>query len=141
LDDINWETGVITVCGKTGRRESLPIPKDVGQALAMYLRKARPRCATRRLFIKTKAPIKELARSSICSVVRRACQRIGISPPHQGAHLLRHSLATHMLREGATMMEIAEILRHRSPATTEIYAKVDLKSLGELAKPWPGVKL
>jgi len=141
LDDINWETGIITVCGKTGRQGPLPIPKDVGQAIAMYLKKVRPKCATRGLFVRTKAPIKELARSSICCIVRRACQRVGISPPHQGAHLLRHSLATRMLREGATMTDIAEILRHRSPATTEIYAKVDLKSLSELAKPWPGAKL
>ncbi len=138
LDDINWEAGIITVRGKGGYQEQLPIPKDVGQAIVMYLKKARPKCDTRGLFVSTKAPLKALARSSICCIVRRACQRVGLSPPHQGAHLLRHSLATRMLREGATMMDIAEILRHRSPATTEIYAKVDLKSLSELATPWLG---
>ena len=141
LDDINWESGVITVYGKGGYQEQLPIPNDVGQAIVMYLKKARPKCDTRGLFVSTKAPIKALARSSICCIVRRACQRADLSPPHQGAHLLRHSLATRMLREGATMTEIAEILRHRSPATTEIYAKVDLKSLSELAMPWLGAKL
>ncbi len=141
LDDINWGSGVVTVYGKGGYQEQLPIPKDVGQAIAMYLKKVRPKCDTRGLFVSTKAPVKELARSSICCIVRRACQRAELSPPHQGAHLLRHSLATRMLREGATMTEIAEILRHRSPATTEIYAKVDLKSLSELAVPWLGGKL
>ena len=138
LDDINWENGVFTVYGKGGYQEQLPVTKDVGQAIVMYLKKARPKCDTRGLFVSTKAPIKELARSSICCIVHRACQRAGLSPPHQGAHLLRHSLATRMLREGATMSEIAEILRHRSPATTEIYAKVDLKSLREITMPWPG---
>jgi len=141
LDDINWGSGVVTVYGKGGYQEQLPIPKDVGQAIAMYLKKVRPKCDTRGLFVSTKAPVKELARSSICCIVRRACQRADLSPPHQGAHLLRHSLATRMLREGATMTEIAEILRHRSPATTEIYAKVDLNSLSELAVPWLGGKL
>ena len=139
LDDINWQAGVITIHGKTGRQELLPIPRDVGQALARYLKKARPKCTSRRLFLRTKAPFRGLARDGcVCSVVRYACRRVGISPPHQGAHLLRHSLATRMLREGASMTDIAEILRHRSAATTEIYAKVDLKSLSELAKSWPG---
>ena len=138
LDDINWQAGVITIHGKTGRQELLPIPTDVGQALVRYLKKARPKCTTRKLFLRTKAPFRGLARNGcVCSVVRYACRRVGISPPHQGAHLLRHSLATRMLREGASMTDIAEILRHRSPATTEIYAKVDLAALGALAQPWP----
>lgn len=141
LDDIDWETGIITIHGKGGYQEQLPIPKDVGRAIVTYLKKVRPKCNTRGLFVSTKAPIKELASSSICCIVRRACQRAGLSPPRQGVHLLRHSLATRMLREGSTMTEIATILRHRSPATTEIYAKVDLKSLREIAKPWPGEKI
>ncbi len=140
LDDINWETGIITVYGKGGYQEQLPIPKDVGQAIVTYLKKVRPKCDTRGLFVSTKGPIKELTRPSICAIVRRACQRVGLSPPHQGAHLLRHSLATRMLREGAAMTEIAEILRHRSPNTTKIYAKVDLKSLREITKPWPEIR-
>lgn len=137
LDDINWQEGVITIHGKTGHTETLPLPKDVGQAIAIYLKNKRPKCVTRMLFVESKAPIEGLARSSICSIVRRACQQAGISSPHQGGNLLRHSLATRMLREGATIMDIAEILRHRSLATTEIYAKVDIKSLAELARPWP----
>lgn len=141
LDDINWEDGIMSVCGKTGYKETLPLPHDVGRAVAVYLKKSRRNCATRQLFTEARPPIEGLARSSICCVVRRACQRAGISVPHQGGHLLRHSLATRMLREGATMMDIAEVLRHRSPATTEIYAKVDINSLAELANPWPGVRL
>jgi site-specific recombinase XerD len=138
LDDIKWEEGTITIHGKSGRDEVLPIPKDVGKAIVKYLQIGRPKCATRRLFVRTKAPFRELARDgSICCIVRYACKRIGIEPLHQGAHLLRHSLATRMLNKGASMAEIAEILRHRSTQTTEIYAKVNLRSLRELAKPWP----
>ena len=140
LDDINWETGIITVYGKGGYQEQLPIPKDVGQAIVTYLKRIRPKCDMRGLFVSTKGPIKELTRNSLCSMVRRTCQRVGLSPPHQGAYLLRHSLATRMLREGAMMTEIAEILRHRSLNTTRIYAKVDLKSLREIAKPWPEIR-
>jgi len=138
LDDIKWEEGTIVIHGKSGQDETLPIPKDVGSAIVKYLKKSRPKCSTRRLFVRTKAPFRELARDGcICSVVRRACRRAGISPPHQGAHLLRHSLATHMLHKGATMNEIADILRHRSTQTTEIYAKVNMRALNELAQPWP----
>jgi integrase/recombinase XerD len=140
LDDINWETGILTVHGKGGYQEQLPIPKDVGQAIGAYLKKVRPKCDMRGLFVSTKGPIKELTRNSLCSMVRHTCQRVGLSPPHQGPYLLRHSLATRMLREGVTMREIAEILRHRSLNTTRIYAKVDLKSLREIAKPWPEIK-
>jgi site-specific recombinase XerD len=139
LDDINWEEGTIIVHGKTGRDEALPLPKDVGSAIVKYLKKSRPKCSTRRLFVRTKAPVRELARDGcICAVVRYACKRAGLSPKHQGAHLLRHSLATGMLNKGASMAEIAEILRHRSTQTTEIYAKLDMKFLRELAQPWPG---
>jgi len=138
LDDIHWEAGLITLWGKSHHQESLPIPKDVGEALVRYLKKGRPDCSTRRLFVRARAPFRELARnSSVCVVVRYACRRAGISPPHQGAHLLRHSLATQMLRHGASMAEVAQIMRHQSPQTTEIYAKVDLRTLRELAQPWP----
>jgi site-specific recombinase XerD len=137
LDDIHWEAAIITVCGKGGYQDELPLPKDVGRAIAMYLKKARPKCYTRGLFVSSRAPIKVLTKG-ISTIVKRACQRVGLSPPRQGAHLLRHSLATRMLREGSTMSEIAQILRHRSLATTEIYAKVDFQSLGKLARPWPG---
>jgi site-specific recombinase XerD len=138
LDDIHWETSLITLWGKGHQQESLPIPKDVGEALVRYLKKGRPDCSTRRLFVRARAPFRELARnSSVCIVVRYACRRAGISPQHQGAHLLRHSLATHMLRRGASLAEVSQIMRHRSPQTTEIYAKVDVRTLRELAQPWP----
>ena len=137
LDDINWESGVITVYGKGGHKDELPIPQDVGRAIAMYLKKARPKCNTRALFVSVKAPIKKL--EYLSCVVKRACKKVGLSPPHQGVHLLRHSLATRMLQEGAMMVEIAEILRHRSLDATRIYAKVDLKSLREIARLWPEI--
>jgi site-specific recombinase XerD len=137
LDDINWEAGIITIRGKGGYYDELPLPKDVGRAIAAYLKKVRPKCDIRGLFVSLRAPIRVLTKG-IPTIVKRACQRAGLSPPSQGAHLLRHSLATRMLREGSTMAEIANILRHRSPTTTEIYAKVDIQSLGKLARPWPG---
>jgi len=139
LDDVDWEAGAITVNGKGNHREQLPLPQDVGEALVTYLKEGRPCCSTRRLFIRTRAPFTALARSScISSVVRYACKRAGLSPPHQGAHLLRHTLATQMLRDGASLAEIAEILRHRLINTTEIYAQVDLRSLRKVVTPWPG---
>jgi site-specific recombinase XerD len=140
LDDINWETGILTVKGKGGYQEELPIPQDVGRAIVTYLKKVRPKCNTRGLFVSINAPIKKLTLHGLCSTVRRTCQRVGLSPPCQGPYLLRHSLATRMLREGATMTEIAEIMRHRSLNTTRIYAKVDLKSLREIVTPWPEIR-
>ncbi len=137
LDDINWKSSVITIYGKGGYKDELPIPQDVGRAIAMYLKKARPKCNTRALFVSVKAPIKKL--EYLSNVVKRACKKAGLSPPHQGVHLLRHSLATRMLQEGAMMVEIAEILRHRSIEATRIYAKVDLKSLRETTRPWPEI--
>jgi integrase len=139
LDDINWEEGTIIIHGKTGSDEALPLPKEVGIAIVKYLKKSRPKCSTRRLFVRVNAPFREFARdSSVCVIVRRACKRVGLLPKHQGAHLLRHSLATGLLNHGASMAEIADILRHRSTRTTEIYAKLDMKSLRELVQPWLG---
>jgi site-specific recombinase XerD len=141
LEDIDWETGVLTIRGKGRRVDQLPLPPDVGKALVDYLRHGRPRCATRRLFVRSRAPFRELARNScVCTVVRYACARAGLSPPQKGAHLLRHSLATNMLRRGASLREIGEVLRHRQPNTTEIYAKVDLEALKTVAQPWIGGK-
>lgn len=138
LDDIDWEAGLITIHGKGKRQDQLPITHDVGRALAEYLRHGRPHCSTRRLFVRSRAPFVELARSSVSMVVRHACARAGLSPPHQGANILRHSLATNMLRQGASLREIGEIMRHRQPSTTEIYAKVDFKALRAVAQPWMG---
>jgi site-specific recombinase XerD len=110
----------------------------VGEAIAAYLQGDRPRCATRRVFIRNKAPRRGFGNpSSISTIVCRALKRAGLQPDLKGAHILRHSLATGMLRRGASMAEIGQILRHRSPSTTEIYAKVDIKGLRSLALPWP----
>jgi len=139
LDDIDWEAGVITVHGKGPRQDQLPIPQDVGDALATYLHDRRPRCSTRRVFVRARAPRRGFSGSAaIGDIVRRALKRAKLDPAHKGAHLLRHSLATNMLRQGATLAEIGEILRHSVPSTTEIYAKVDLAALAALAQPWPG---
>jgi site-specific recombinase XerD len=138
LEDINWRAGEILVRGKGLLHDRMPLPADVGEALACYLRRDRPRCQTRRLFVCTKAPRRGFAHpSTLSTIVHRALARADLHPPLQGAHLLRHSLATSMLRSGATMGEIAEILRHRTLQTTEIYAKVDFQGLRSLAHPWP----
>jgi site-specific recombinase XerD len=139
LDDINWRAGVLTVRGKGRYHDRLPLPHDVGRAIANYLRQHRPpHCTTRRVFIRSRAPHRGFAHpSSVSTIVCRALKRAGLQPDLKGAHLLRHSLATGMLRRGASMAEIGEILRHRVPNTTEIYAKVDVTGLRSLALPWP----
>jgi site-specific recombinase XerD len=139
LDDIDWRAGELEVRGNKGHHhDRLPLPVDVGEALAAYLRHDRPPCTTRRLFVRAKAPQRGFAHpSSISTIVCRTMKRAGLQPDFQGAHVLRHSLATGMLRSGASLDEISEVLRHRSPATTEIYAKVDVKGLRSLALPWP----
>lgn len=139
LDDLDWAAGHITVCGKRGGRAALPLPTDVGAAVARYLRRGRPRSPSRRVFLRTHAPIRGFAgASAIACVVRHAIERAAITAPTKGAHQFRHGLATEMLRRGASLAEIGEILRHRSPETTTIYAKVDLAALRTLALPWPG---
>jgi site-specific recombinase XerD len=138
LDDVDWRAGELKVRGKGGRHASLPLPADVGEALAGYLRHHRPACATRRLFVLSKAPYRGFAHStSLSSIVRRTINRAGLHVPFKGAHVLRHSLATRMLRSGASMDEIGEVLRHCSAQTTAIYAKVDVEGLRSLALPWP----
>jgi site-specific recombinase XerD len=139
LEDIDWENARITIRAKGGRWNQLPLPTDVGEALALYLRHGRPSCASRKVFIRDKAPLREFTGSqSICAVVRSALNRAGVESARKGAHLFRHSLATSMIRQGASLDEIGELLRHRSPNTTAIYAKVDLLALRPLALPWPG---
>jgi len=138
LDDIDWRVGVLMVRGKGGYHDRLPLPADVGEALAIYLRQHRPRCATRRVFIRSRAPHCGFVDSSpITMIVYRALKKAGLQPHLKGAHVLRHSLATGMLRAGASMSEIGEVLRHRRPNSTEIYAKVDINGLRTLALPWP----
>ena len=140
LDHINWRVGEILIPGKGLVHDRLPLLPDVGEALAEYLHRDRPDVSSRRVFIRLKAPYAELSvRSTVTTIVKRAVKRAGIQVPMGGAHLFRHSLATNMLRGGASMAEIGEVLRHRSPNTTEIYAKVDFDGLRTLAQPWPVV--
>lgn len=139
LDDIDWTEGVIRIRGPAQRVDCLPLPADVGAALVNYLRHGRPACASRNVFIRSRAPHRALlGPSAVSCMVFRGLRRAGIDSPTKGAHLLRHSLATQMLGGGASLSEIAKILRHRNPQTTTIYAKVDLVSLHTLALPWPG---
>jgi site-specific recombinase XerD len=139
LDDIDWEAGELIIEGKGPRKDRLPLPWDVGEALVTYLQHGRPVCSTRRVFIRTRAPHDGFSSSvAVCNIVERALLRAKLQPPCKGAHLLRHSLATDMLRKGASLIEISEILRHASINTTEIYTKVDIAALKSLAQSWPG---
>jgi site-specific recombinase XerD len=140
LDDINWRAAELQIRGKGARVDRLPLLDDVGKALADYLQKGRPDCATRRVFIQSKAPYVGFSSppNGISGIVRAAIKRAKIASRHHGAHVLRHSLATSMLAKGASLIQIGQVLRHQLPQTTEIYAKVDLKALQALALPWPG---
>lgn len=138
LDDIDWHAGELVVHGKGTREDRLPLVPEVGEALAEYLRHGRPACGTRRVFVRLRAPIRAIGEhGTVSTIVCAAMRRAGFDPPVKGAHTLRHSLATRMLGGGASMAEIAEVLRHRSPQTTEIYAKVDFGALRSLALRWP----
>lgn len=138
LGDIDWRAAEIIVRGKGSFHDRLPLPQDVGAALAAYLSTDRLPCATRRVFLRTRAPHGGFHHAStVSTIVRRALERAQLNPPNKGAHLLRHSLATGMLRNGASLAEIGQILRHRIPNTTEIYAKVDVDGLRSIARPWP----
>lgn len=134
LEDVDWRAGLLLVRGKGNRQDLLPLPVDVGEAMVSYLR-LRPRCECRALFVRVTAPRRELNRSTIGWVVRAACDRAGL--PRVGAHRLRHTAATQMLRQGASLAEIGQVLRHREQKTTAIYAKVDRTALQALARPWP----
>lgn len=141
LDDIDWDEGTLSVCGKGRRDVRLPLPQEVGDALLAYLEQARPLVPLGHLFLCLQAPYRPFASSaSIADVVRLALARAGIvDPPSRGAHLLRHSAATAMLRAGVTPDTIAAVLRHRSLDTTAYYAKVDSHLLSQITQPWPGV--
>ena len=138
LGDINWRASELTIRGKGQFCDRLPLPQSVGEALVIYLKNDRPKCSTRSVFVRSKAPYRGFQDSStVSTIVRRTVERSGITTPSKGAHLLRHSLATGMLREGASMIEVGELLRHRSPSSTEIYAKVDIEGLRSIARIWP----
>lgn len=136
LDDVHWAEGEMVVRGKGRREDRLPLPVDVGRALASYLRRHRPRAHCRTLFLRSRAPHRGLTRAAVTAIVVRACVRSGL--PAMGAHRLRHAAATQMLQGGASLSEIAQVLRHRHVDTTAIYAKVDRMALRTLARPWPG---
>jgi integrase/recombinase XerD len=139
LEDIDWDAGQVSVRGKRDQRTALPLPRDVGAAIAAYLRRGRPNSTSRRVFLRSKAPIRGfLSQCAIGSIIRHALLRARIQAPTTGAHQFRHALATQMLRHGASLTEIGEVLRHRNPQTTTIYAKVDLQALRTLALSWPG---
>ncbi len=140
LGDCDWDRGQLRVRGKGGRVAVLPMPIDVGQAIAAYLRCSRPPVADRHLFLRAMAPIRGMqpGGDGVGSIVRYALKRAGVHAPHRGSHQFRHALAVQMLRGGASLAEIGEVLRHRSPQSTSIYARVDLEALRSLALPWPG---
>lgn len=137
LDDLDWRAGELVVRGKGDRRERLPLPADVGEALAGYLRRGRPASAQgRRLFVRVKAPHRALTPGGVTQVVVSASRRAGLA--EITAHRLRHTAATEMLRAGATLPEVGQVLRHRSLLSTAIYAKVDREALRTIARPWIG---
>jgi site-specific recombinase XerD len=139
LEDIDWQGGCLSVQGKGGRRSQLPLPKEVGEAIVDYLQNGRPRTSSRRVFLRARAPVRGfLSQCAVGSIVRHALLRGGIDAPTTGAHQFRHGLATQMLRQGASLAQIGELLGHKSPETTKIYTKVDLDALRTLALPWPG---
>lgn len=137
LDDIDWRAGEVVVRGKGRRVDRLPVPVDVGEALSGYLRRGRPPATSRELFLRSLAPVGPLGRGGVSSIVRRACRRAGVD--EVGAHRLRHTLACSLVTADAGLLEIGEVLRHRSISSTAIYARVDVETLRGVAQPWPGV--
>jgi integrase/recombinase XerD len=140
LDDIDWDHAQLRVRGKGGRESLLPLTADVGEAIAAYLEHGRPTGQDRHLFLRSVAPIRGLMEGSdaIGSIVRYALNRAKVDAPRRGSHQFRHALAVHLLQVGASLPEIGQVLRHRSPQSTSIYAKVDLAALRVLAMTWPG---
>lgn len=139
LDDIKWRTGEILIRGKGNRHERMPLPQDAGKALVDYIKNAR-KGDSRTLFVTSNAPYRPLVNGEIVnSVLRQAFAKTGLKPPaaYVGSHVLRHSLATHMLQHGASLTEIGDVLRHRSRMSTTIYAKYDIDALRSIALPWP----
>jgi len=134
--DIDWRAGEITVTGKGSRAERLPLPAAAGEALAAWLTDGRPQCGSRAVFVTVRRPYRQLTPDAVRQVMGRACDHAGLE--RRGAHRLRHALATEMLRAGASLPEVGQVLRHRSLLSTSVYAKVDQDALRPLARPWPG---
>jgi integrase/recombinase XerD len=139
FSDIDWRNGTITICGKGRRYELLPLPQEVGQAILLYLNLGRPSLRVPEVFTSVLAPLRPLTRAAVTHIVRSALRRAKIKAPINGAHVLRHSAATAMLRHGASLAGVGAVLRHRSPMTTAHYAKVDFSLLKGIAQPWPEV--
>jgi integrase/recombinase XerD len=136
LGDIDWRAGEIAVTGKGSRTERLPLPAPAGEALAAWLTDGRPRCGSRAVFVTVRRPYRQLTPEAVRAVMGRACDRAGLE--RRGSHRFRHALATEMLRAGASLPEVGQVLRHRSMLSTSVYAKVDQDALRPLARPWPG---
>lgn len=140
LDDVDWDCAQLRVRGKGGRESLLPLTADVGEAIAAYLERGRPASPDRHLFLRSLAPIRGLMEGSdgIGTIVRHALNRAKVEAPHRGSHQFRHALAVRMLQLGASFPEIGQVLRHRSPQSTSLYARVDVSALRKLAMAWPG---
>jgi len=136
LGDIDWRAGEIAVTGKGSRTERLPLPAPAGEALAAWLTDGRPACESRAVFVTVRRPYRQLTPEAVRQIMGRACERAGLE--RRGAHRFRHALATEMLRAGASLPEVGQVLRHRSQLSTSVYAKVDQNALRPLACPWPG---
>jgi site-specific recombinase XerD len=139
LDDIDWRAGTILIRGKGKRHDRMPLPEDAGEAIVDYIKKGR-RGSSRALFVSTKPPYRPFADAQILNTALRAAFKdTGLRPPQKyiGSHILRHSLATDMLRKGASLDEIGDVLRHRSRASTAIYARHDVEGLRSIARSWP----
>jgi integrase len=137
LDDLDWRRGEVVIRGKAGRDERLPLPADVGEAIVAYLRHDRPAVTERSLFTNVRVPYSPMTASAVKQVAVTAAGRAGLVDV--SAHRLRHTAATDMLRAQASLVEVGQVLRHRSAATTAIYAKADRGRLRELAMAWPEV--
>ena len=135
LDDLDWRAGTLVVRGKGGYTDSLPLPPDVGAAMADYLRNGRPQIALRAIFLTVYAPVRGMTSAAVSEVVRQACRRSQLAP--MGSHRLRHAFATTLLQQGAALPMIAQALRHRDLASTSVYAKVDRAALRTVAQDWP----
>jgi site-specific recombinase XerD len=138
ISDIDWKSGKLAVYGKSGHTQWLPLPQEVGDAIIAYLKRARPKVRIANLFLTESAPTRPITRIAVKCIANRALDRAGIESEHRGAHVLRHSAATTMLRRGVSLSGVCAVLRHASPDMTMHYAKVDFALLSEVAQPWAG---
>ena len=139
LEDVDWRTGTLTVTLKGRRRSVYPLTKEIGEAIADYLQSGRPKSDDRRVFLQARAPFCAFRRGgNLGDMVRDRVERAGVDSPTRGTHQFRHGLATQMLQEGVSLSEIGDVLGHRQPDTTRIYARVDIVALRTLALQWPG---